>query len=253
MSTHEVISELKQKVSFLEVALAEVREDNEIWDRIFTENYWGMVISDVLSGELIKVNPRYAEMLGYSTHEMIGKTIYDVYAPECHQGLPEIIRHIHERGHYAYKSAHRRKDGSSFPVHIDSYEVTIKTQRLRVVSIWDITESERKEKELSQYRESLEELVKSRTDELERTNKQLRSEIIQREAAENDLVKVNQELINTLESISDGFITINRQWIITYANKAIVNALEANGIKGNIVGADFWEFYKQGNKLIKES
>ena len=177
MSQDEVISELKQKVAFLEAALAEAREDNEIWDRIFTENYWGMVVSDVLSGILLKVNPCYAEMLGYSPHELIGKSIYDVYALEYHQELPEIMRQIHESGHYAYKSAYRRKDGSSFPVHIDSYEVTIKARRLRVVSIWDITESERKEKELNQYRECLEELVKSRTDELERINDQLRSEI----------------------------------------------------------------------------
>ena len=157
MSTDEVISELTQKVTCLEAALAEVRVDNETWERIFTENYWGMVVTDVLNAELLKVNPRFAEMLGYTTTELIGKSSYDIYAPEFHQGLPEIFLKIHERGHYAYKSAHRRKDGSSFPVHIDSYEVTINSQRLRVVSIWDITESERKEKELSQYRESLEE------------------------------------------------------------------------------------------------
>ncbi|SPF49625.1 Sensory box protein [Candidatus Desulfosporosinus infrequens] len=250
MSTDEVISELTQKITFLEEALAEVREDNEIWERIFTENYWGMVVSDVLNGELLKVNPRYAEMIGYSTTELIGKSIYDVYAPEYHQGLPEIFCKIHERGHYAYKSAHRRKDGSSFPVHIDSYEVTIKSQRMRVVSIWDITESEQIEKELSQYRESLEELVESRTNELEYSNDQLRSEILQREAAENELAQTNQEMLNTLESINDCFVTVNRQWIITYANKSMLKALEANGFKGDFIGSSFWEIYKQGNQEI---
>lgn len=253
MSTYEVISEVKQKVSFLEAALAEAREDNEVWDRIFTENYWGMVISDVLTDELIKVNPRYAEMLGYSAHELIGKSIYDIYAPEFHQKLPGIMRQIHERGHYAYKSAYIKKDGTSFPVHIDSYEVTIKERRLRVVSIWDITESERKEKELSQYRENLEELVRFRTMELERTNEQLRSEIIQREAVEYELAKANQEMMNTLESISHGFVTINRQWVITYANKAMLKALEANGFTGNFVGSSFWEIYHHGNKEIIEA
>ncbi|ODA42304.1 PAS domain S-box protein [Desulfosporosinus sp. BG] len=249
MSTHEVISAMKQKVSLLEEALAEAREDNDMWDRIFTENYWGMVISDVLTGQLIKVNPRYAEMLGYSADELIGKSIYDVYAPEFHQKLPEIMRHIHEREHYAYNSAHIRKDGSSFPVHIDTYEVTIKERRLRVVSIWDITESERKEKELSHYRKNLEELVKLRTNELVRINNQLRSEIAKKEAVEHKLAQTNQELINTLESISDGFLAVNRQRVITYANQAFVEA-QGNNISGNLIGSDFEEFYQNGSKKI---
>lgn len=249
MSTYEVISEVKQKVAFIEAALAEAREDNEIWDRIFTENYWGMVISDVLTGELLKVNPRYAEMLGYSAQELIGKSIYDVYTPEFHPKLPAIAHRIHEKGHYAYEAVHRKKDGSSFPVHIDSFEVTIKERRLRIVSIWDITESERKEKELTQYRESLEKLVKSRTEELERTNEQLRSEIIQRKAAENELAKTNQEMVNILESIGDGFIAVNRHWIITYANQAITKA-QKNAVGDQLLGSNFWETYKNGKKEV---
>jgi len=57
--------ELKQKVAFLEAALADVREDNEIWDRIFLDNTWGMVVTDAISGKLLKVNTHYAEMHGY--------------------------------------------------------------------------------------------------------------------------------------------------------------------------------------------
>ena len=253
MSTDEEIIELKQNVAYLEATLANVREDNGIWDRIFAENYWGMMVCDAISGEILKMNLCYAEMHGYSTFELIGKSIYDVFAPECHEDLREIVRKIHEHGHCAYKSVHIRKNGSRFPVHSDTYEVTINARRLRVVSVWDITESELKEKELRQYRESLEELVKSRTDELERTNEQLRREIFQKEAAQNELAKANQEMINILESISDSFFTLNPQWVITNVNNSMVKALEANGINGDIVGADFWETCKQGNQEIKDA
>lgn len=116
-----------------------------------------------------------------------------------------------------------------------------------------ISKSEGKERELSQYREGLEELVRSRTEELERTNEQLRVEITQREAAENYLAKANHEMINTLESISDYFIAVNNQWIITFANKAMVQAREKNGNYDNIVGTDFWETYKYGNKIITDA
>lgn len=253
MSTNGVISELEQRVAILEAALVDARNYSGNWERIFKESYWGMMVCDAITDELLKVNNCYAEMHGYSISELLGKTIYDVFAPKYHSDLPEIIHRIHDHGHHAYNSVHIRKNGSCFPVHTDSYEVTVKARRLRVVSVWDITESELKEKELSQYRESLEELVRSRTQELEYTNEQLRSEIRQKEVAEEGLNKLNRKMVNTMESISDGFFSLNRQWQITYANNVMVNALEANGINSNIIGTDFWETYKHGNKAIKDA
>lgn len=251
--TNEVIGELEQRVAYLEAALAEARDHNANWDRIFTESYWGMMMCDAITDELLKMNISYAEMHGYSISELIGKSIYDVFAPGHHIDLPETIRMIHKHGHYAYNTVHIRKNGSCFPVHTDSYEVTVNARRLRVVSVWDITESELKEKELRQYRESLEGLVKSRTEELERTNEQLRSEIRQKEVAEKELTELNYKMINIMESISDGFFLLNRQWQITYANNVMLNALEANGSNGNIIGTDFWETYKHGNKPIQDA
>jgi len=246
-----MIIELEQRVAFVQAAFfSDVRDDNRIWGRIFTESTWGMVVSDAKNGELLKMNPIFADMHGYSIHELIGKSMYDEFLPEWHKDLPEIVWKIHEGGHYSFKSVHSRKDGSRFPVQLDIYEVTIKAERLQVVFVGDISESERKENELRRYRENLEQLVRLRTEELERTNEQLRSEITQREAAENELARVNQQMINTIESISDGFIAVNRQWIITYANKAIVKALQANGLKENFIGSDFWQTYKQGDKAI---
>ncbi len=255
MSTNEVMSELEQRVAFLEGALAEARDDNEIWDRIYTESYWGIMVCDAISGELLKMNFCYADMHGYSISELIGRSIYDVFAPGHHKNLPEIIRMIHEHGHYEYNSVHIKKNGSCFPVHTDSYEVTVNARRVRVVSVWDITESELKEKELSQYRERLEEMVKSRTDELERTNEQLRSEIIQKGAVEKELAKANQGMINTLESISDGFVAVNHQGIITYANKAMLKACKKKGTNdvNAFLGSSFRETYEQRNMEIYES
>ncbi len=245
--------ELNQRVAFLEGALADAREDNEIWKRIFLENSWGMVVADAMSGELLKVNPRYAEMHGYSPAELIGKSMYDVLCAPGHQkDLLEMGPKIYN-DRYEYNSIHVRKDGTCFPVRINNHEITVNQRRLRIVSIWDITESELKEKELSQYRESLEQLVNFRTDELEKTNEQLRSEIRQKEAAENELAKANQEMINTLESIGDSFEAVNRQWIITYINKAMIKAREANGLDGNIVGSDFWETHEPGSPAINDA
>ena len=253
MTSNKVIVELEQKLASLEATLVKVREDNEIWNRIFKENSWGMVVCDVNSGELLKVNLRYAEMHGYSPSELIGKSIYTLLcAPGHHQDILQID-FMRNSDYYEYKSVHIKKDGTLFPVYVENYEMTVNMKRLRVVSIWDITKGKVEEKELSHYRECLEGLMKSRTDELEHSNQQLRKEIIQKEAAEKELAKVNQNMIDTLESISDCFIAVNRQWVITYANKAMVKAREKNGFHKNIIGTDYWETYNMGNNVIMEA
>ncbi|WP_407313059.1 PAS domain S-box protein [Desulfosporosinus sp. SB140] len=253
MSEGKKILELEQKVANLEITLSKLQEDNGVWDRIFRDNYWGMMICDAISGELIKTNPSYEEMHGYGPSELIGRTVYDVFAPECHKDLPDIVRSIHDYGHCTYKTVHIRKDGSRFPVHTDSYEIAIHGKRLRVVSVWDITEIDQNEKELALYRESLEDLVKSRTDDLERAYEQLRIEMIQKEAAEKELAKANQEMIDTMESISDGFIAVNRQWVITYTNLAISRALQMQGMPANLVGSVFGTAIWQQDPIIWDS
>lgn len=95
--------------------------------------------------------------------------------------------------------------------------------------------------------------LKQRVAGLERANRQLRREIEQKKAVEQELAAANEEMINILESISDAFLTINRQWVITYANKAMIKALKANGNNSNIIGTNFWEAYMYGNEEIKDA
>ncbi|MGC7873046.1 PAS domain S-box protein [Desulfosporosinus sp. SYSU MS00001] len=247
------VIELEQKVADLEAALEKVQNDNKIWDRIFTESYWGMMICDAVSLELLKVNPSYEQMHGYETAELLGRTVYDLFAPECRKDVLDIITSIHDNGHSAYTTVHLKKDGSRFPVHTDSFEFLLEGRRLISVSVWDISEFERTQKELTLYREHLEELVKSRTNDLERANEQLQIEMIRKETAEKELAKADQVLVNTLNSISDGFIAVNYQWVITYANKAIIRALEKRGLDGRLVGSIFGTAHWQNDRMLWNS
>ncbi|AET66413.1 PAS domain S-box [Desulfosporosinus orientis DSM 765] len=252
MSVNEIM-ELKQRIESLEAALEEAREDNRFWGKFFLENSWGMVIADTIDGKMLRVNPRYAQMHGYQPLELIGKSIYDVICAPGHQKDRLQVEPKLDQDRYEYNSVHVRKDGTCFPVHIYNREITVNKRRLRIVSIWDITENELKRKEFVKYRESLEALVKFRTDELEKTNERLRIEIQHKETAENELAKINEEMFNILDSIEDYFKAVNREWVITYANKAMVKALEANGFSGNIVGRDYWEVYEGFSKAINDA
>ncbi|KLU65416.1 sporulation kinase A [Desulfosporosinus acididurans] len=247
------VIELEQKVADLEAALEKAHNDNKIWDRIFTESYWGMMICDAVSLELLKINPGYGQMHGYESTELIGRTVYDLLVPECRKDVPDILARIHDNGHSAYKTVHLKKDGSRFPVHTDSFEFLFEGRRLISVSVCNISEFERAQEKLALYREHLEKLVKSRTNDLERANEQLQIEMIRKETAEKELAKADQVLVNTLNSISDGFIAVNHQWVITYANKAIIRALEKRSLDGRLVGSVFGTAQWQNNRMLRDS
>lgn len=82
----------------------------------------------------------------------------------------------------------------------------------------DITESKRAEEERQAYRTHLEELVEQRTGALEKANKQLRHELIERSRTEEALFHEKERAQVTLECIGDAVITTDDAGKIEYLN-----------------------------------
>lgn len=117
------------------------------WQQIFEHSEWGIVIGSADGKSLELLNPAFARMHGYSVEELLGRPITDVFAPDCHQALFENIRLSHEKGHHVWESWHLRRDGSRFPVQIDTTAVKDENGQVlyRVVNVQDITERRRAE------------------------------------------------------------------------------------------------------------
>ncbi len=84
----------------------------------------------------------------------------------------------------------------------------------------DMTEVMIAEEKLRIYHENLEELVHTRTRELEETNTTLKQEIAERTHAENMLAAEKERLAVTLRSIGDGVITTDIRGRVLMLNKA---------------------------------
>ena len=82
----------------------------------------------------------------------------------------------------------------------------------------DITESKRAEEERLAYRNHLEELVEKRTGALEKANKHLRQELIERRRTEDALFQEKERAQVTLECIGDAVITTDATANIEYLN-----------------------------------
>jgi len=121
------------------------------WANIFINVDWGVTAESAEGMRFELMNPAFAKMHGYTVEELSQLSILDVYTPGVRDGLPEIIRIIHETGHHAFESMHIRKDGSTFPVLVDATAIKDENGRVlyRAVNVQDITDRKRSEADLN--------------------------------------------------------------------------------------------------------
>jgi PAS domain S-box-containing protein len=73
---------------------------------------------------------------------------------------------------------------------------------------------------LKEGRDHLEERIAQRTADLAGANTELETEVTERKRAEAQFQKAHERLSETLESISDGFLVLDEEMVVTYFNKA---------------------------------
>jgi PAS domain S-box-containing protein len=113
----------------------------------------GVAMGDAKS-QLFYVNEAFARMHGYSPHEMIGMRAADLHPQEQRDSYEQIFTEIRKGGSYSGQAWHARKDGTVFPCFLSV--TLIKGDRTEVTGTValcrDMTETRRKEEELSRYR-----------------------------------------------------------------------------------------------------
>jgi PAS domain S-box-containing protein len=125
-------------------------------------------------GTMVYANQAACRSLGYTREELLKMTIPDINpdcTPEQHSG--EIWKTLQETKGLHFEARHRRKDGSIFPVEINTYLFTFGGQEYSGTFTRDISERKQAEAEMKQARDNLELRVQERTAELIRSNTEL--------------------------------------------------------------------------------
>jgi PAS domain S-box-containing protein len=125
---------------------------------------------------ILQCNKTLLHKTGYSGNELIGSSIFKIYHDDCMEDVKKAFQQFIEKGIVKDKELIlKRKDGSKIEVSLNVNSVKDDSGNiLHSVSSWrDITERKKSEEELRKYRENLEELVKERTEKLEKSLKDL--------------------------------------------------------------------------------
>jgi PAS domain S-box-containing protein len=155
------------------------------------------IISKSLDERIVSWNKGAEKIYGYTAEEMIGKPISILVPADKQNELADIMEKL-KRGESLehYESVRFGKDGRKIVVSLTISPLKDANGKLVGASTIarDITEHKRVEEELLKSRAELEIRVQERTSELKQRNEQLKSEIAEREKAEDSLRLRSQEL-----------------------------------------------------------
>lgn len=141
-------------------------ETAQRWIHLFEHVQWGVVIGSGDGNTLLMMNAAYAQMHGYTVEELTGQPIIAVFAPEARETLAEQIRIARERGHHTYESVHIRKDGTEFPVMVETSAIKDADGQVLYLAahVQDITEQKQIAEELLRSEEKYRSLLENAND-----------------------------------------------------------------------------------------
>jgi PAS domain S-box-containing protein len=202
-----------------------LRESERRFQAIFhqTFQFVGLLNPD---GILLEVNQTALEFIGRNLADVAGRPFWETpwwdVSPDVRNRVKDAIAEAAKGNFVRYETEHRRSDGSiaTFdfslkPVFDDDGVVVLIIPEGR-----DISNRKRAEEELRKARDELEIRVQERTQELARTNEELRTEIAERQRLQEQLIensrlaaigttaaKIAHEIANPLNGMS---LTVQR-------------------------------------------
>ncbi|WP_109832576.1 PAS domain-containing protein [Reichenbachiella versicolor] len=159
--------------------------------------------------KIVDCNLKMCEYYGYTKDKLIGQKHNFLISYLSDEGAYFIEKvesmfknNIDEAQQFECK--HKHQSEKLFDVSVSLNMISLKDKRLMQVVIRDITERKKVEKELALYREDLEKLVKSRTDELTILNEGLRSISLDLANKSKTMEKENSELLSKINALKKG-------------------------------------------------
>jgi PAS domain S-box-containing protein len=133
----------------LEAYAREIRESQEKFERLFTNNPEAAVYTNP-SFRILDINPRFCELFGYSLDEVRGKHIDDVVVPKDKMREAKILGKKFMEGYTYHDTVRKRKDGTLVLVSLSGGPIIVDNQLIGTVILYkDVTEGKRYEERLS--------------------------------------------------------------------------------------------------------
>ncbi|MDP3180405.1 MAG: PAS domain S-box protein, partial [Bacteroidota bacterium] len=184
----------------------EALKESEKYNRMLFElSAIGLAVAS-LDGKLVDINPTFASIIGRTIEETKSLTYWDITPISYREQEQQQLESLVKTGKYGpYEKEYIHKDGHLVPVRLQGLYIERNNEKFIWSSVEDITEHK---------------------------------------LAESKLLANNKLLTNTLESMSDAFVSLDRNWCYTYMNE------KAGAIFGRnpkeMIGKNIWTEFPEG-------
>jgi PAS domain S-box-containing protein len=204
LNTGEIVAIYNDVTERMKAELA-LRESEEKFRSIFENHSAIKLIIDPDTGNIIDANQAASDFYGWSIEELKRKKIQQInILPQAK--VFEIMQSIKNKNHYHFELQHRIKDGTVKDMEIFSSKIEINGKTYLHSINHDITDRKIAERELKNYREHLEELVETRTEELDHLNSDLIVQLQKRKELEM-MLRESLEKEKELNELKTRFIS----------------------------------------------
>lgn len=209
-----------------------LRESEERFKKLSDLTFEGILIHD--QGIIIDCNLSFERQTGYSRKELIGMQLLDKLIPqEFHQIMRSNM--IADSVQYEAEAIHR--NGTRFPISIESRSTSIGNKSVRVAAVRNISEWKKTINELDKYKSRLEELVRQRTAELKLQSKKLKNQ--------NDTLQFERNQLRTIiDHIPDLIYIKDSESRFLNANLRQIHHLKCKKLS-DILGKTDFDFYSR--------
>jgi len=175
-----------------------------------------------IDGKILEISPSVDRIYNVKREALIGRSVYDFY--KTPKKRRELFDALEKNGRVTdYEVTMKAETSQTVYASLNCILIRDKKERQKKIigSLRDITARKQVEAQLEKYRNRLEEQVKQRTADLERTNTQLRTEIDQRLETEKALRESEDKYRNILASIQEAYFELDLAGNLTFVNDAV--------------------------------
>jgi len=160
--------ELRSQYNLLAESERILRESEEKFRTLFNNANDGIYIHEMLPGDrpgkFLEVNSIICSRLGYNREELLTMKISDIVSDTHKYKMKEIGQQIAKKRFHTFYAEHKRKDGSVFPVEVNSHKFAFSGKEIVLAVARDISERKRAEDALNESEEKYRLLLQNAND-----------------------------------------------------------------------------------------
>jgi len=222
-------------------------QGEQVFTLVGADHSYRMLIEEMNEGALtlsadgiiLYCNRSFVRMMKTNPQELTGSSFFNLLTPSDLCNLQ--IEFAGNAGMTRREIDLLRGDYSPLPVHLSMNSMLVEGIEILSIVITDLSE------------------MKERANELKLANDKLLQEIKERQRAEEAIHRSEQKRANILDSISDAFYALDREWRFTYVNAEMLRQFkiqDASEVIGQVIWKSFPNYsdltYELFHKAVKE-